>query len=486
MGVTGITALGAYIPWHRISRRAIAAQTGWLSGAKGDDSERSWTNWDEDTVTMAVEAARDCLVEQPADALRALTVCSTTAPFADRASSAILIDALGLPTDSLTADTGGSLRAATSALLATLRGNSGPTLCVASEQITTAIGSPEELIFGDGAAAALVGDDPPVLEFLSGATVAGDFVDHFRAADRRHNYWWESRWIRDEGIAKLVPQAVSDALASAGLEPTAVDRFVFPTPVRGAAALAARKAGISSHAVEAEVTSQVGFAGAAAPLLDLAAACERATPGEIIVVAAFGAGADALVFRRTSEPLCAAGHGPSGWVPRRRREDNYVKFLAARGEVALGTGMRGEFDEKQSMPALWRNRQAMLGLQAAADDKGQRFPPAAGTPHEASRVELANRPATITTFTADHLAFSLNPPTMYGLIDFPEGGRMLVEYCDTEVEALEVGREVHMMFRIKAKDERRGFRSYFWKATPTRPSTRVERGSSCHKASETA
>ncbi len=61
--MTGITAFGAYIPRRRLQRKAVAQANAWFApnlagGAKG---ERAMANWDEDALTMAVEAARDCL-----------------------------------------------------------------------------------------------------------------------------------------------------------------------------------------------------------------------------------------------------------------------------------------------------------------------------------------------------------------------------------------------------------------------------------------
>ena len=59
----GILAFGAYIPWRRLQRKAIADTHGWFNPAlKGQaKGERAFCNWDEDAVTMAVEAARDAL-----------------------------------------------------------------------------------------------------------------------------------------------------------------------------------------------------------------------------------------------------------------------------------------------------------------------------------------------------------------------------------------------------------------------------------------
>ena len=59
----GILAFGAYLPRLRLSRKAVADASAWFNPAlKGlAKGERAICNWDEDSVTMAVEAARDCL-----------------------------------------------------------------------------------------------------------------------------------------------------------------------------------------------------------------------------------------------------------------------------------------------------------------------------------------------------------------------------------------------------------------------------------------
>jgi 3-hydroxy-3-methylglutaryl CoA synthase len=61
--MVGIAAWGAYAPRLRLSRKAVTEANAWVAPnlrakAKG---ERSMANWDEDALTMAVEAARDAL-----------------------------------------------------------------------------------------------------------------------------------------------------------------------------------------------------------------------------------------------------------------------------------------------------------------------------------------------------------------------------------------------------------------------------------------
>lgn len=119
----GITAYGAYVPRLRLDRAVIADAHRWampsLRGqAKGS---RAFASWDEDAITMAVEAARDALGEGGAGSIEALRLASTTLPYADLQNAAIVAGAIGAPTAIASSDGGGSQRAGTSALLAALR-----------------------------------------------------------------------------------------------------------------------------------------------------------------------------------------------------------------------------------------------------------------------------------------------------------------------------------------------------------------------------
>lgn len=79
---------------------------------------------------------------------------------------------------------------------------------------------------------------------------------------------------------------------------------------------------------------------------------------------------------------------------------------------------------------------------------------------------MADIPVNVVTYTADSLTFSPDPPTYYGNVDFVGGGRLTAEFTDVEADDVEVGREMRMVFRVKARDEQRGFTKYFWKAAP--------------------
>ena len=82
MSEAGITAYGAYLPKRRLNRAAIAAANAWMNPAlKGlGRGTKAICNWDEDALTMAVEAARDCLTGVDRAKVGSLSFASTTPP----------------------------------------------------------------------------------------------------------------------------------------------------------------------------------------------------------------------------------------------------------------------------------------------------------------------------------------------------------------------------------------------------------------------
>jgi 3-hydroxy-3-methylglutaryl CoA synthase len=210
----GITAYGAYVPRLRLQRQAIVDANAWFNPAiKGlAKGERAICNWDEDSLTMAVEAARDCLAGERPEDISALYFASTTLPFDDRQNAGIMATALNFGEDITVMDIVGSQRAGTSGLIQAMDvagGKGSPGLITASDKRRTKASGPQELQFGDAAAAFTVGGDGVIAEYLGGHQLAIDFVDHYRGGNEDFDYNWEERWIRDEGYFKIVPRAIA-------------------------------------------------------------------------------------------------------------------------------------------------------------------------------------------------------------------------------------------------------------------------------------
>lgn len=477
--MVGIVSFGAYVPRLRLQRKAVAAAHAWFNPglAALAGGERAMANWDEDPLTMAVEAGRDCLDGLARDRVAQVILASTTFPFADRQNSVVVKEALNLPDAVGAMDVGGSQRAGTTALLQALRAaesGAGEVLCLAADLRRPQPASEQELTSGDAGVGLLVGTEETVAELIGAHSVSVDFVDHFRASGADHDYGWEARWVRDEGYARIVPTAVRAALDAARLGAADVTRFVMAAPIKGVNEAAARAVGIAPAAVRDPLMRVMGDAGCAQPLILLAHALESSAAGDVIVTVGFGQGCDVLVFRATGT-TSIAGLGVSGWLARRRAEENYLKYLSFRGAIALERGMRAEFGQKTALTALYRNRKAVLALVGGrcAETGAVQFPRSpVSVSDDAWMVDtqedypLADRAARVLTFTADRLAYSPDPPAYYGSIDFDGGGRLMADFTDVDDGAVEVGMPMRMMFRIKAFDEVNGFTRYFWKAVP--------------------
>ena len=477
MSETGILAYGAYVPRRRLQRAAIHAANKWFAPGLGGlaKGERAVANWDEDSVTMAVEAARDCLTGVDRATVAGLTLASTTLPFADRLNAGIVKEALTLADATRATDATGSLRAGTGALLAALDG-AHTQLCIAADLRKARPASEGELMQGDGATALLVGRGELIARVVATHSVTVDFVDHFRRTGVDFDYGWESRWIRDEGYTRLLGGAIRDALAQAGIAADGIDHAVIPVSVRGVAAGLAKKLGIRAEAVADPLQSIVGDTGTAHPLLMLVDTLERAAPGQRILLVGFGQGVDVLVLETTQAlARLPARRGLRGHLAERQEDGNYQRFLFHRGLLDLERGMRAELDQKQPGSTLYRQRKAVLGLVGGRCTKTGtvQFPRTAVGVNPNDRTvgsqedyPLADRLARIVTFTADSLSYSPDPPTYYGTVDFEGGGRLVAVFAEVSAADVEVGRPMRMVFRINAVDEQRDFIKYFWKAVP--------------------
>ncbi len=486
----GIHAFGGYLPRRRLSRQVVVEANAWfVPSLKGlGRGERAIANWDEDPVTMAVEACRDALGGMDRSRLGALWLASTTLPFEDRQNAGIVAEALGLDGTVRTLDIAGSQRAGTSALLTAIdavAGGAGPVLVAAAEKRKTRAASPLELTSGDGAAAILVDAGEGGAVVLGAASETADFVDHYRGQHQDFDYVWEERWIRDEGYQKLVPAAVERALAVSGVQAKDIQHFCFPTSTPRVASVLARRLGLPDGTVRDNLQARCGETGAAHPLVMLAHVLEQAAEGELILLTGFGQGGDALVLR-TGADLAdrLPARGIDGCLTGGVGDTNYQRYLAINDLLTIERGLRAEVDKQTGLTTLYRNRAMLLGFVGGKcracgtpqyPASGACVNPDCGATGPQDPYSFADRPAQLNSFTSDRLTYSPDPPAYYGMVQFEGGGRAMIDFTDVEPgAALEVGAPMRMVFRVKDYDPMRGFRRYFWKATPASLSAPVE------------
>ena len=472
----GILAAGAYIPRLRLQRKAIVDANRWFAPGLSSlgKGERAICNWDEDVITMAVEAARDATIGFDRNDIASLYLASTTFPFLDRLNAGVVAAALCLPEALNALDVASTQRCATSALAQALRGT-GSSIVVAAEHRRTRAASGIELNAGDGAAAVVVGEGEPLARLVGNAYSTVDFIDHFRTAESEFDYHWEERWIRDAGYMTIVPPVIAGCLDVAGLKASDVNHFCMAAIVPRVVNAVAKAAGIADASIADSLQAMCGDTGAAHPLLMLVAALERAKPGERIMVVGFGQGADVLLFEVTGKVTAKGGLGCAGHLARRREETNYFKFLAFNDLIEIERGMRSETDKQTPLSSLWRNRDTvtgMIGGECSVCGTIQ-FPitricvnPNCNAVDTQELHPFSGKTGRVNSFTADRLTYSPDPPACYGMVQFEEGGRWMMDFTDVEADQIEVGMRMRMMFRIKDVDAQRGFRRYFWKAAP--------------------
>ncbi len=487
----GITSYGAYIPRLRLDRMSIFQAMGWFAPAimMVAQGHRSMCNWDEDSITMAVAASRDCLTGREKKDLDGLFLASTTLPFADRQNAGIVSTALNLKENILTSDFTSSQKAGTSALVAALEAVRGGQfkniLVTAADRRETKTAYFYEMWFGDGAASVAVGDSDIIAEYKGSYSVSYDFVDHYRGAQKKYDYVWEERWARDEGYSKIIPEAVNGLMKKLGITIDQVDKLVFPCFFKAEHSNIAKKLGAAPGKVVNTMHETCGDTGAAHSLLMLVSALEYAKPKDRILVAGFGQGCDALYFEVTDNITKLPKRNSVKESDKNKKViDNYPKWLKFRDLIQTEMGIRAEAPTQTAMTALWRKRKMLLGMVGGKCEKcgTAQFPkmdicvnPACGALKSQVEYEFADVPAKIKTFTGDLLAVSVDPPHKYGMVQFEGGGRFMADFTDCEFEELKVGLPVRLVFRRRGEDRERGFINYFWKAMPA-PGAAAEMG----------
>ncbi len=480
--MAGIVSLGAYLPRLRLNRMAIFNAVGFLAPAlmTAARGERTMCNWDEDAMTMAVAAGRDCLAGMDKSKVGGIYLASTSTPFADRSNAGVLATALNLSEDVVCADFSSTQKAGTSALVAALQAARGAEgrdfLVTAADRRRTKAAWFHEMWFGDGACSLLVGTENVIAEFLGSHSVSYDFVDHYRGSDEKFDYNWEERWIRDEGYMKIYAESIGGLLEKTGTKINEISRLCYPCFLGRAHGGVAKKLGASPEQVASNMHAEAGECGVAHPLILLARELESASPGDKIVAAGFGQGSDALLFQVTDKIKDLPSRmGVAGSLARRKEEQNYSKFLKFNELIETDMGIRAESPKQTALSALWRKRNLILGFVGGKCTRcgTPQIPsdricvnPDCGAVDSQEEYEFADQPATILTYTGDMLAVSVDPPAIYGMVQFTNGGRMMMDFTDCSLADVEVGVPVKMQFRKKYYDSQRGFTGYFWKAAP--------------------
>ena len=471
----GIVSYGAYIPLMRLPLSVMAGKA-----PKDGGPEKSVAWMDEDSVTLGVAAAQNCLQGFDRSRIDAVLFATTTYAFAEKQGAAIIAKALNLKGDVRTADIAHSTRAGTialqSAIDAVKAGSAARVLVIAADCRMGAPGSGFEANTGDAAAAFLVGAEGAVASLDCACSHTTEIIDIWRKQGDRFVHSWEDRFVNVHGYIENTAAAVKGLLAKSNKTIGDITKAACYAPEARSLGEMTKACGITKEQVQDTLFGKVGNAGAAyAPLL-LVSALEQSSAGDNILLANYGDGADALLFRVNGTRNTADGYrNIPALLARRKVVDAYGKYMKARGLTIT------EYDDvdEQGISATvhFRERDEDLSLegQVCSHCGTHQFPKGRVCVRCHSKDQWApacysDLTGKVVTYTLDAFFPSPEPPTAVGIIevvnaDGSAGPRIHMQVCETSPKAIAVDLPVQFTFRCI---HRVGLRpNYFWKCTPT-------------------
>ena len=465
--MVGVTRIATYFPRRRLDRALIGKAWGTRVAA----GARTVAGIDEDALTMAVDVVSVCLRDADPAGYEALYFASTSSPYLEKQVASVVATAADLRRDLAVADVTGSVRAGVTALRLALDGvRAGSHAAALVAAADTRLAEPEselEPLLGDGAAAVAVGSAGVIAELVSAASVAEEFTYLWRTDEQRSLRVTEPRFGTTYGYARDMADAIGAALRKAELPPARVAKLALGAPDPRGAAEAAKRAGFDpGRQLETSLVNEAGILGSAEPLALLSRSLETAAPGDFVVVAGWGEGADALVFRATDHLPAARPEPIADRLARGLMLPSYERYLRARAVLPaepIGEAVTSmiEWKELSQDMRLYGSRCQACGL--------VQFPQARVCIGCQARDRMAEqklaRRGTVFTFTIDHLAPVLEHPMPMAVIDLEGGGRVYLQVADAAEGEVKIGAPVELTFR--RLHEGGGNRNYFWKARPT-------------------
>ncbi len=466
----GITAYGVYVPLWRMRRDLISA------GKKG---EKAVASFDEDSLTMAVAAADNCLADRNRQSIDGLFFASTTSPYKEKLVSTIIAAALDLPKEILTADFTNSLRGGTiamkSAIDAVKAGSAKQVLVVVADCRLGAPGSDFEHNCGDGAAAFIIGDQEVVAGVEGYHSRFSEIMDIWRAESDQFVRSGEERFVQSQGYQRVVPASISGLMNQKNL--TSQDfakAIVNGTTARRQKDICGAVGFDPKTQVQDGLFDTIGNTGAALTPMLLAYALEQAGPNELFLVANYGDGCDAFVLRTTE----LAGKAQNRMkvkdlIEAKRMLPDYKTYLEWRGLLTIQRLSR-PLVAPISIAALWRDQQHILPFHGGKcrvcgtiQYPPQRVCAKCQAKDEFEAVRLSGQRGTVFTYSLDYLSSGIEPPPVaITVFDFEGGGRAQLMMADRLFSEVKVGMPVEMTFRKYFSHE--GIHNYIWKTMPVR------------------
>jgi hydroxymethylglutaryl-CoA synthase len=298
----GIAGYGAYVPRYRLPATEVSRV--WTDGHGGVPiEEKSVPGLDEDTATIAIEAARNALARGCicADSLRAVWVGSESHPYAVKPTGTVVAEAIGATPAVSAGDWQFACKAGTEALQAAIAlvgsGMANYAMAIGADTAQGRPGDALEYTTAAGGAAFIIGPREQSLAYLEGSySHVTDTPDFFR---RPYQHYPEhgGRFTGEPAYFKHTTESVKALLAELGYTPGDFAAAVFHQPNAKFPQRVAQMLGFSKEQTKTGLLApKVGNTYAGSSILGLTAVLDAAKPGDRILLASFGSGAGSDAF----------------------------------------------------------------------------------------------------------------------------------------------------------------------------------------------
>lgn len=308
----GIASYGTYIPKNRIRIADIAKA--WNKDAEEVSrslglTDKSVPSFDEDAVTIAIEAANACLSNFKGNVtdVDVLFVGSESHPYAVNPTSTIVGELLGIGNSYLAVDMEFACKAGTTAMqtIAGLvaAGHARYGLAIGAD---TAQGKPHDFLeytAAAGGAAFILGSEKLVAKLLADTSYSSDTPDFWRRDGMRYPSH-AGRFTGEPAYYNHVTGAARRLLEMTGTKPADYDYCIFHMPNGKFPREVAKRLGFTpAQLAPSLLVDHIGNAYSATTMLALGAVLDITRPGQKIFMVSYGSGAgsDAFVWQTTDE-----------------------------------------------------------------------------------------------------------------------------------------------------------------------------------------
>jgi hydroxymethylglutaryl-CoA synthase len=301
----GIVSYGAYIPRFRIKVEEIAKVWGDNANSIIDGLmvyEKSVPDTDEDTITIAVEAARHAVNRGRINPgrIEAVFTGSESHPYAVKPTSTVVAEAIEATPTLTAADFEFACKAGTAAVQACMglagSGMIDLGLAIGADVSQGAPGDALEYTAAAGGVAYIIGTKELAAEIESTYSFTTDTPDFWRREGMPYPEHG-GRFTGDPGYFKHVTSAATILMEKIGTKPSDYNYAIFHQPNGKFPARVAKILGFSGEQIKPGlVVSRLGNTYSGSCMMGLAATLDIAKPGDRIFVTAFGSGAGSDAF----------------------------------------------------------------------------------------------------------------------------------------------------------------------------------------------